>query len=248
MVTTSPATGGTPSAADAANPPGIAQRVVSSFRRSAATVVFGMEDGTVSIFGLVFGVSAAASSSRAVLLAGATGTAAAAVSMMAGTYLDAESSDDQGKVALDDERRRLKTDPSGEGAVVATRLASDGFTPGKVDRVMTIVRNLPDTGFKLSTEVRLGTLPTAPRSPVVESAWMLVTDLFAAAVPAVPFAILSLATARLVSMSVTIVLLVLLGIGRAAIGHRPVLRTVLETIAIAAGAGAAGVAIGRLIS
>jgi len=51
-------------------------------------MVFGMEDGTVSIFGLVFAVAVSAQDSHAVLLAGATGAVAAAVSMMAGTFLD----------------------------------------------------------------------------------------------------------------------------------------------------------------
>jgi hypothetical protein len=35
------------------------QRLRASLIKSAATVVFGMEDGTVSIFGLIFGVAAA---------------------------------------------------------------------------------------------------------------------------------------------------------------------------------------------
>src|SRR4051812_474919 len=34
------------------------QRLIGSLNRSAGTIVFGMEDGTVSIFGLVFGVAA----------------------------------------------------------------------------------------------------------------------------------------------------------------------------------------------
>ena len=39
---------------------------------SAGDIVFGMEDGTVSIFGLVFGVAASSTSSAPVLLAGST--------------------------------------------------------------------------------------------------------------------------------------------------------------------------------
>jgi hypothetical protein len=38
-----------------------------------------MEDGTVSIFGLVFGVAATTSSSAAIMIAGASGAAAVAV-------------------------------------------------------------------------------------------------------------------------------------------------------------------------
>ena len=58
-------------------------QVKQSLVASAGDIVFGMEDGTVSIFGLVFGVAASSTSSAPVLLAGATGAVAAAVSMMA---------------------------------------------------------------------------------------------------------------------------------------------------------------------
>ena len=46
-------------------------RLKASLVASAGTIVFGMEDGTVSIFGLVFGVAATTTSSVAVLVAGA---------------------------------------------------------------------------------------------------------------------------------------------------------------------------------
>jgi vacuolar iron transporter family protein len=65
------------------------QRLRSSFNNSVGTIVFGMEDGTVSIFGLIFGVAATTTDTKTVLIAGASGAAAAAVSMMAGAYLDA---------------------------------------------------------------------------------------------------------------------------------------------------------------
>src|SRR6266536_3335469 len=71
-----------------------------SFYDSIGDIVFGMEDGTVSIFGLVFGVASSTTSSSVVLLAGATGAIAAAVSMMAGTFLDVESTNDQTKAQL----------------------------------------------------------------------------------------------------------------------------------------------------
>ncbi len=77
---------------------------------------------------------------------------------------------------------------------------------------------------------------------------MFVTDLFAAAVPVVPFALFTLATARIVSLAVTFVLLVLLGVGRSMIGHRRLLPTVTETIGIAAAAACAGILVGKLIS
>ena len=65
-----------------------------------------MEDGPVSIFGLVFGVAVSAPDSHAVLLAGATGAVAAAVSMT-GTLLDVESTNDQAAARPAQEKARL---------------------------------------------------------------------------------------------------------------------------------------------
>ena len=53
------------------------QRIAKSFTDSIGDIVFGMEDGTVSIFGLVFGVASSTTSSSAVLLAGVTAVALA---------------------------------------------------------------------------------------------------------------------------------------------------------------------------
>src|SRR4051794_38917766 len=104
------------------------QRLIGSLARSAGTIVFGMEDGTVSIFGLVFGVAATTSSSKVVLIAGASG-AAAAVSMMAGAYLDVETTRD----ALAAKRSSLQSDLAldQEAASLPAQLAAAGLTPGQ---------------------------------------------------------------------------------------------------------------------
>jgi len=74
------------------SPPGApARKVKDSLVVSAGNFVLGMEDGAVSIFGLVFGVAASAASGHAVLPAGSIGAALAAVSMMTGTYQPGES-------------------------------------------------------------------------------------------------------------------------------------------------------------
>jgi hypothetical protein len=67
------------------------RRLLSSLRVAIGDVTFGMEDGAVSVSGLVFGVAASTKDSKIVVLAGATGAVAGAVSMMAGRYLDVQS-------------------------------------------------------------------------------------------------------------------------------------------------------------
>src|ERR1700679_3939468 len=97
----------------------ILQRLRVSIVNSAGTIVFGMEDGTVSIFGLIFGVAATTSSTKTVLIAAASGAVAAAVSMMAGAYLDAETTQDRSDAAAA---------KGNSGVSLSSRLADAGLT------------------------------------------------------------------------------------------------------------------------
>src|SRR5580693_8433765 len=97
-----------------------------SFQNSAGTIVFGMEDGTVSIFGLIFGVAATTSNARTVLIAGTSGAVAAAVSMMAGVFLDVETTRDGVKA----KRAALQTALSANSATIAAELPGELATAG----------------------------------------------------------------------------------------------------------------------
>jgi len=216
------------------------QRVRSSFRNSVGTIVFGMEDGTVSIFGLIFGVAATTSDPKTVLIAGASGAAAAAVSMMAGAYLDVETTRDQASAA-----RASFDAAAGSTASLASRLALAGLTSAQSNSLAAAVQNDPDAASGL-----MRALQGAPQqlfNPMEQALWMLFADFLAAAVPILPFVFMPVLHARFVSGAVTLALLVGLGIGRAQIAKRDTLRTVLETVAIGIAAALAGVALGVLV-
>jgi vacuolar iron transporter family protein len=223
-----------------------AQAIKASFSDSVGDIVFGMEDGTVSIFGLVFGVAASAPNSQAVLLAGATGAAAAAVSMMAGTYLDVETARGQARAQLAQKRAEIAHDPEKEARKVDAQLQTAGFTPQERGVIIAALRRMPGTWLQLEEETQLG--PVEKRDPLVQSLWMFAADLFAAAIPVIPFAFLSLGPARNTSVAITGLLLVLLGIGRAKVARTNLLPTILETVAIATAAAVAGLLIGKLVT
>lgn len=215
------------------------QRLQSSFVNSAGTIVFGMEDGTVSIFGLIFGVAATTTDPKAVLIAGASGAAAAAVSMMAGTYLDVETTRDEARAI------RSLYSASGSIASLSNRLAKAGLTPEQSEALTRAVQSNPKavTGLLLA----LGGGSDTPQNPLEQALWMLVADFLAAAIPILPFVLLPIQQARIVSCAVTIALLVALGLGRAKIARRSAIRTVAETVSIGVTAALAGVAIGLAV-
>jgi vacuolar iron transporter family protein len=216
------------------------QRLRSSFSNSAGTIVFGMEDGTVSIFGLIFGVAATTTDAKTVLIAGASGAAAAAVSMMAGAYLDVETTRDRLKAA-----RSAQHSAAGSATYLRRRFAEFGLTAAQSDALAGAVKDNPDASGALL--LALEGEPQSPLDPMEQALWMLVADFLAAAVPILPFIFLPVPHARFVSGAVTVALLIALGLGRAQIAKRNVVRTVTETVAIGIAAALAGVAIGLFV-
>jgi vacuolar iron transporter family protein len=224
------------------------QAIGKSFYDSIGDIVFGMEDGTVSIFGLVFGVASSTTSSSVVLLAGATGAISAAVSMMAGTFLDVESTNDQAKAQLAQEQTEIDKNLEGEKQEVRDRLRTAGFNDQDTTAIVDALARHPKTFLQVeaASELQLGS--SELKNPFVQSLWMFISDLFAASVPVLPFAFLTLENARLVSLIITALLLLLLGVGRGLVGHRNVVITALETLGIAAAAAVAGFLVGKLVT
>jgi VIT1/CCC1 family predicted Fe2+/Mn2+ transporter len=222
--------------------PSLASRVADSFKASFGDIVFGMEDGTVSIFGLVFGVAASTSDTRTVLVAGLTGAIAAAVSMMAGAYLDAETARDQARRHEDGVRGDVLADDAMRRALVAHGVAVEA-----VDELNALGRRYPQLPRALHLAYDAGDAASAA-SPLAHATWMFVADIIAALVPVIPFALLPMNEARYVSLGATAAVLIVLGVGRAAIGKRRVLSTTLQTLGIAAAAGGAGVIVGNLFA
>jgi vacuolar iron transporter family protein len=231
---------------------GIARSLVSrvrrSFHASVGDVVFGMEDGTVSIFGLVFGVAVSTDQSSVVLLAGGTGAIAAAVSMMAGAYLDAESERDRARVEAKKQAAASAHDAAATPQRLSQHLAATGIPEAQLEAVRDFLESNPQVLAALRTAFKPAAQDPVGTSPLAHALWMFIADLFAAFVPVLPFAFLSISDARLVSVLVTALLLVALGIGRGLIGQRSLIRTTLETLTVAAAAAAAGIIIGRIIT
>jgi vacuolar iron transporter family protein len=221
------------------------RRLRRSLAESAGTIVFGMEDGTVSIFGLIFGVAATTNNAATVLIAGASGAVAAAVSMMAGVFLDVETTRDEMKGKRTALQASLSANAASICAELPGQLAAAGLTQQQSTALTGAVVNDRDAlnGLLLA----LHGSPEAPPNPWVQALWMLIADFAAAAVPIVPFVFLRVPQARIVSAVVTIALLIGLGVGRGRIAGHNIVRTMLETVAIGIAAALAGVGIGVLI-
>jgi VIT1/CCC1 family predicted Fe2+/Mn2+ transporter len=228
--------------------PSIFERLKKSLTASAGDIVFGMEDGTVSIFGLVLGVAATTTDNMTVLIAGASGACAAAVSMMAGTYLEIETNLDEARTFSARLASEIERNPDAVADRIAGRLRKAGLADAEAALVTGIIRSKPALLQGVASAMTAPAAPAAIGSPVAHSLWMLAADFVSAAIPIVPFALMPVPEARWVSTAITMLLLICLGIGRARVGNRPLARTVAQTVAIGVAAALAGVGIGLIIA
>jgi VIT1/CCC1 family predicted Fe2+/Mn2+ transporter len=221
------------------------RRLRASLAESAGTVVFGMEDGTVSIFGLIFGVAATTTSTQTVLIAGASGAVAAAVSMMAGAYLDVETTRDTAAANRAFMRANAARDSASVAASLCSRLERAGLTSEQSSALAGAVKD--DRTALGGLILALQGTPQTSLNPWEQALWMLLADFLASAVPILPFVFLAIPQARILSGAMTLALLIGLGLGRARIAKRNMIRTVAETVAIGIAAAVAGILISVLI-
>lgn len=97
--------------------------------------VLGANDGIVSTSSLIIGVAAAHTTQENVVLAGAAGLVAGAMSMAAGEYVSVSSQSDTERADLELEKRALEQDYELEKDELATIYVKRGLEPALADAV-----------------------------------------------------------------------------------------------------------------
>lgn len=107
--------------------------------------VLGANDGIVSVASIIVGVAAADPEPRTVLIAGAAGLAAGAMSMAAGEYVSVSSQADLEAADIEKEKAALLADPDGEEAELAAIYEERGLskaTAAQVARELSVANPL----------------------------------------------------------------------------------------------------------
>jgi VIT1/CCC1 family predicted Fe2+/Mn2+ transporter len=97
--------------------------------------VLGADDGIVSTASLILGVAAAHATRSYILIAGAAGLVAGAMSMAAGEYVSVHSQADTEKADIERERKELKTDDAGERKELTAIYVARGLDPALAKQV-----------------------------------------------------------------------------------------------------------------
>jgi VIT1/CCC1 family predicted Fe2+/Mn2+ transporter len=149
--------------------------------------VFGAMDGLVSNIGLIAGVGGGGVAPRTIVITGAAGLVAGAISMALGEYTSVRTQTEQVEAEVDKERSELQRHPEQETEELAQVWISRGLPPDLAREVAAVVHTNPETALRMHAQEELGVDPDEQPSPWTAASSSFVCFALGALVPLLPY-------------------------------------------------------------
>lgn len=159
-------------------------KVTGGWLRAAT---FGAMDGLVSNIALIAGVGGAGVASGQIVLAGAAGLVAGAISMGIGEFTSVRTQNEQVAREVAKERRELERHPEEEAAELATMWIARGLPPDLAHQVARALMNNPEEALRAHVREELGVDPDEQPSPWTAAYSSFLCFAFGAVVPLLPY-------------------------------------------------------------
>jgi len=215
---------------------------------AARASVFGVSDGLLSNVSLILGVAGAHPAASVVRLAGLAGVIAGACSMAAGEYVSVRAQVELVEAELALERNELEVRPAKELAELTALYESRGVRAEVAGEVAAALMSDLDQALEVHAREELGVDPANLGSPVKAASSSFVSFVVGAALPLVPWFVLTGGRGAVLAS------LVLALIGSATIGAvlarftgRPPWKAVLRQVGFAVAAAAIAYLVGATV-
>ena len=210
-------------------------------------VVFGTQDGLLSMVALVTSLAVAVESQSTVLVAGLAGALPGMLSMATGAFLGSRAEQDVQRAEIEREARELEENPAEELAELVVLFQREGMTYQEARQLADEISQDRDLWLKTLVEKELGISGEVTSSPVKDATVMGLAFIVGAAVPLVPHFFLTGGQAIGVSVGATLAGLFALGMYKGRMVQRSPLLQGLEILGIGTLSAGVGYALGELI-
>ena len=210
-------------------------------------VVFGAQDGLLSIVALVTSIAVAVESQTTVVIAGMAGALPGMISMGTGALLGSRAEQDVQRAEIEREARELEANPAEELAELVVLFQREGRTYREARELADEISQDRDLWLKTLVEKELGISTEDTTNPVKDALVMGLAFITGAAVPLVPHFFLTGGTAIGVSVGATLAGLFALGLLKGRMVKRSPLLQGLEILGIGTISAGIGYALGELI-
>jgi VIT1/CCC1 family predicted Fe2+/Mn2+ transporter len=220
----------------------------SSLGGNLRASVFGVNDGLVSNASLVLGVAGAGAANSYVLMTGAAGLLAGALSMAAGEYVSVRTQREMYEYQISLERDELAEYPEEEAEELALIYEARGVEMQQARDLSHSLLSRPEQALDVLAREELGLNPDDLGSP-----WKAATSSFlafaaGATVPLLPFLLrASASNALILTVALTAIALVGIGMTLSLFTGRDALRGALRMLAIGGGAGVVAFLVGKAL-
>jgi VIT1/CCC1 family predicted Fe2+/Mn2+ transporter len=210
-------------------------------------VIFGANDGLVSILALVAGVYGAITESHPILIAGIAGAVAGAISMGAGAYLSAKSDKEVTEKESDRKGIKRKGTPGEEKENLIRFYQSRGFNRRDAEAVADRVAGQAGSEDSYTVGEELGLTSEESWPPTKAALFTGLTFAIVSLIPILPFASMEVNSAVITAAVASIGCLFIVGASKAIFSRKSWVRSGVEMMAIGTLASMATYAIGLVI-
>jgi VIT1/CCC1 family predicted Fe2+/Mn2+ transporter len=223
------------------------RRAGLTFGGNLRAAVFGVSDGLVSNTSLIMGVSGAFADPRTVLITGAAGVLAGALSMAAGEYVSMRSQRELFEEQLAREKEALEEHPREEIDALARIYHRRGVPLDVACRISKALSTDERAALETHAREHLGLNPDDLGSPVGAGLSSFVSFALGATVPLLPFIFGAPAHAFILAVVLAAVGLFAVGVASSGVTGQARGRGGLRLLIVGGGAGLVAYLIGKLL-
>jgi vacuolar iron transporter family protein len=210
--------------------------------------VFGVNDGLVSMLGIVAGVTASGLGHVHVVIAALVAAIAATVSMALGSYLSSRSENDFYASEIERERREIEELPEHEMQEIDEMYTEYGFAPDEVEMIKRRFAQNHELWLEFMLRDELGIIRSREERPVRNALVMAAAVLVGSMPPVLPFLFFgSTGTALRVAVVLSALAAFGLGVLKSRLAKGTWLGSGLTFLLVAAVAACIGIGVGDLI-
>ena len=210
-------------------------------------LVFGSLDGLLVPLGVISGVAGGTGSSRAVLVAGLAEAFAGALSMGAGEFISGRSELQVQQTEVARELEEMRREPAAEQREMAALLVLEGIATDDAERIVAVLVRYPEAYHKTMVEKELG-LQIEPNTVKIPEALTIGGAYIVGSIfPLAPYFFVPIRTALPLSIALTVVALIAVGVIKGKLASLKLGRSVLETVVVGGVSAGGGYLLGTVI-
>lgn len=211
-------------------------------------LVFGSEDGMISTLGFLTGITGAAFSSPAILLAGLAEIFAGSLSMAVGTYLSTKSEREFLQCSVRIEKHEILEHPKEGKEELREILIKEGFKGKKLDMMVEKISKNKRKWLNVMLAENIGQIPKKFEDEKKASAAMFLAFIIGSIFPMLPYTFLSPNPALILSVVFTIITMFIVGAARTYYTGKTWWRSGLEMAVLGMSVAIVAYVAGRLVA